>query len=221
MTLYIIATPIGNLEDLTHRAERLLNEVDLVVAEDTRHSRKLLDHYQIKTPLESYHSHSGPKKEAYLLNLLSEGKNLALISDAGTPGISDPGWALIRKAIEQSVHVVPIPGPSAFLTALMASGLHSHEFTYLGFPPLKKGRKTWFSQLKSEPRTIIFYESPHRLLKTLAELEEVFGPEQEIVLARELTKMHEEFLRNTLENLRRHFEGRAVKGEWVVLLNAH
>lgn len=204
--LYIVATPIGNLEDITFRAVRTLKEADYIAAEDTRHSKILLKKYDIKTPTLSFHSYSNDSKLDYLLSLLSEGKTIALISDAGTPGISDPGFKLISKAREQGIQVVPIPGASAFLTALSASGLATHSFLYLGFLPLKKGRQTLLNSLIDEKRTIAFYESPHRILKTLAELEEKFGNRQ-IVIARELTKIHEEYFSGTAKEALIHFGG--------------
>ncbi len=204
--LYIIATPIGNLEDITYRAVRILKEVDHIAAEDTRHSRILLEKYDIKTPTISFHSYSDEKKLAHLISLLKEGKSIALISDAGTPGISDPGYKLIVAAREEGIQVVPIPGPSAFLTALQASGLPTHQFLYLGFLPLKKGRQTLLQSLQEEQRTIIFYESPHRLSKTLGELHDYFGDRQ-LVIARELTKIHEEYFHGTAAEALQHFTG--------------
>lgn len=204
--LYIVATPIGNLEDITYRAVRTLNEVDHIAAEDTRHSRILLEKYDIKTPTISFHSYSDEKKLAQLINMLKEGKSIALISDAGTPGISDPGYKLIVAAREEGIKVVPIPGPSAFLTALQASGLPTHQFLYLGFLPLKKGRQTLLKSLQEEERTVIFYESPHRMAKTLGELHEYFNDRQ-LVIARELTKIHEEYFHGTAAEALQHFTG--------------
>lgn len=210
--LYIVATPIGNLEDITLRAIRTLKEADYIAAEDTRHSSILLKKYEIKTPTISFHSYSDERKLEQLLSLLRDGKNIALISDAGTPGISDPGYKLIVAAREQGTQVVPIPGPSAFLTALQASGLPTHQFLYLGFLPLKKGRQKLLDQLANEPRTIVFYESPHRLLKTLTELDAKFGG-RPLVIARELTKIHEEFFRGTAGQALQHFGGPGGPGE--------
>jgi len=204
--LYIVATPIGNLEDITYRAVRILKEVDHIAAEDTRHSRILLEKYDIKTPTISLHSYSDERKLPQLIDTLKEGKSIALISDAGTPGISDPGYKLIVAAREEGIQVVPIPGPSAFLAALQASGLPTHQFLYLGFLPLKKGRQTLLQSLQEEQRTIIFYESPHRLVKTLAELHDYFGDRQ-LVIARELTKTHEEYFHGTSAQALQHFTG--------------
>lgn len=219
--LYIVATPIGNLEDITLRAIRVLKKVDFIAAEDTRHSGILLKKYEIDTPTISFHGYSNEKKLNQLLELLKEGKDIALISDAGTPGISDPGYKLITAAYEQGTVVVPIPGPSAFLTALQASGLPTHQFLYLGFLPLKKGRQKLLDSLKEEQRTIIFYESPHRIIKTLAQLDEKFG-DRPVVIARELTKLHEEYFRGTAKEALQYFSGpdgkTKPKGEFVVML---
>lgn len=221
--LYIVATPIGNLEDITLRALRTLKEVDYIAAEDTRHSSILLNKYEIRKPTISFHAWSDQRKLTELLTLLEQGKNIALISDAGTPGISDPGYVLIKAALEKNIQVVPIPGPSAFLTALSASGLPTHQFVYLGFLPLKKGRQTLLESLKEEKRTIVFYESPHRILKTLNELAVRFA-DRPLVIARELTKIHEEFFRGTAAEALAHFGGsedkKSIKGEFVVILGA-
>ena len=216
--LYIVATPIGNLEDITKRAIRTLKEVDLIAAEDTRHSRKLLQHYLIDTPTSSYHSHSSDKKTHELINLLKNGKSVALISDAGTPGISDPAWSLIQAALDAEIPICPIPGPAAFLTALMGSGFPMNQFTYYGFIPAKKGRQTLFESLLKEKRTSIFYESPHRILKTLTQMKDVLGDDREAVIARELTKMHETFHRGTLDELLEEFGNTAPRGEMVLLI---
>ncbi len=216
--LYIVSTPIGNLEDITYRAVRVLNEVDLIVAEDTRHVRKLLDKYEIKTRVDSYHSHSDKRKLDKILNFLKEAKNVALVSDAGTPCISDPGFLLVRGAIDNKIQISPIPGPSAFISALVCSGLPVSKFIFLGFLPLKKGRQTLFKSLISEDKPIVFYESPHRIIKTLKDLEQYFGSDRQIILGRELTKIFEEFLRGTIAELRQHFEKKAPKGEFVVIL---
>lgn len=215
--LYIVATPIGNLEDITMRALRILKEVDYIAAEDTRHSKILLDRYDIHKPTISFHAWSDERKLAELINLLEEGKSIALISDAGTPGISDPGYVLIKAALEKHIEVVPIPGPSAFLTALSASGLPTHQFLYLGFLPIKKGRQTLLASFKDEVRTIVFYESPHRILKTLQEFSEKFS-DRPVVIARELTKIHEEFFRGSVAQAYQHFQQKQPKGEFVVLL---
>jgi 16S rRNA (cytidine1402-2'-O)-methyltransferase len=217
--LYIVATPIGNLEDITLRALRTLKEADLIVAEDTRHSHILLEKYEIKKPMISFHAWSDRAKLDEILAALRDGKNVALISDAGTPGISDPGYVLIKEAIEEGNQVVPIPGASAFLTALSASGAATHQFLYLGFLPVKKGRQTLLESLKEEKRTIVFYESPHRLLKTLHELDEKFG-ERPVIVAREITKIYEEFFRGTAKEAYGHFSAKSIKGEFVIILDA-
>jgi 16S rRNA (cytidine1402-2'-O)-methyltransferase len=210
--LYVVSTPIGNLEDITFRAVRILKEADLIAAEDTRHSKILLDKYEIKTPVTSFHSFTDQKKLEFIVSQLKQGQNIALISDAGTPGISDPGYVLIKAALEAKINIIPIPGPAAFLTALQASGTPTHQFLYLGFLPQKKGRQTLLNSFSQEERTIVFYESPHRILKTLCELNDVIG-DRKIVIARELTKIHEEFLRTTAEKAFEHFSGTKFKTE--------
>ena len=216
--LYIVSTPIGNLEDITMRAVRILKEVDYIAAEDTRHSGILLKKYEIKTPMISFHAHSGKYKVDKILDMFENGKDVALISDAGTPGISDPGYVLISAALEAGVEVSPVPGVSALLSALVGSGMPMDKFLYLGFLPLKKGRQTLFKNLKDEKRTIIFYESPRRLLKTLNQIQDFLG-EVEVVVARELTKIHEEFVRGDVSDVLKEFEERGdVKGEVVVLI---
>lgn len=217
MTLYTVATPIGNLADITFRAVETLKKADLIVAEDTRHARILLKKYNIQTYLESFHAHSGPGKLEKLMGRLKDGDDLALISDAGTPGISDPGFVLIRAAREAEIDVVPIPGPSAFLAALQASGLPTDKFFYLGFLPLKKGRQKLLKELAEEERTVVFYESPHRILKTLGQIAEIMSSRY-IVVARELTKIYEEFLSGTAEEVLDHFKEKKPKGEFVVML---
>jgi len=217
--LYIVATPIGNLEDITLRAIRTLKECDLIAAEDTRHSGILLKKYGIETPMVSFHSWSDHKKLESLINELKSGKDISLISDAGTPGISDPGYVLINAALEIGIQIVPIPGPSAFLTALSASGAATHQFLYLGFLPQKKGRQTLLKTFPEEKRTIVFYESPHRILKTLAELQ-IFITERRLIIARELTKIHEEYFRGTSKQAIEHYKTRSVKGEFVVIVQA-
>ena len=218
MSLYIVATPIGNLEDITHRAIRILKEVDLIAAEDTRHSGILLRHYGITTPTTSFHSHTSDAKAKALAAELAAGKNMALITDAGTPGISDPAWTLIQAALAQNVSIVPVPGQAAFLTALMGSGLPMNEFLYLGFIPAKKGRQTLFESLLEESRTVVLYESPHRLTKTLVQMAEILGSNRVVILARELTKMHETFHRATLGELLAEAQKKPFKGELVLLV---
>lgn len=217
--LYVVATPIGNLEDITLRAIRVLKEADYIAAEDTRHSSILFNKYEIKKPMISFHAWSDQRKLEQLLDLLREGKNIALISDAGTPGFSDPGYVLIKAAVEEGIRVEPIPGPAAFMAALSASGLPTHNFLFLGFLPMKKGRQTLLTALTEEKRTVVFYESPHRLLRTLAELEKYFG-ERPVCVAREITKVYEEFFRGTAKEAYDHFTAKGVKGEFVIILGA-
>lgn len=217
--LYIVSTPIGNLEDITLRALRILKEVDYITCEDTRHSQKLLKKYQIKTKIISFHSYSGRIKLEKILTLLKEGKNIALISDAGTPGISDPGYTLINEAIKNGIKISPIPGPSALLAALVISGQPMNRFVFLGFLPLKKGRQTLLGSLKDEKRTIVFFESPHRLLNTLRQLKEIVGDRQ-VTICKEMTKIHEEAVRNKLSEVIKYFEKDKIKGEYVVIVGA-
>lgn len=217
-TLYICATPIGNLEDITLRALRVLKEVDLIAAEDTRHTRKLLSHYEINTPLTSYYEHNARQKGPYLLEQLLQGKKIALVSDAGTPGISDPGSLLVQEAIKAQVPVVPVPGVTAFVTALCVSGLPTDKFVFEGFLPRKdKERKKQLENLIREERTLIFYEAPHRLLITLKSINEVM-PNRRLVIARELTKQYEEILRGTPGELLKHFEENPPRGEFTLIL---
>ncbi len=217
-TLYLVATPIGNLEDITLRALRLLREVPLIAAEDTRHTRKLLSHYQIRTSMISYHEHSPPARREALLAALAEG-DVALVSDAGTPALSDPGQELVREAIMAGYPVVPVPGPTAAISALVASGLPTDEFTFLGFLPRKPAeRKAALERVRHEPRTLVLYEAPHRLLATLDDLLAVLGDRQ-IAVARELTKLHEEWLRGAISAVRaRSTSGSGPRGEYVLVV---
>jgi len=215
--LYLVATPIGNLGDMTYRAVHILQHVDVIAAEDTRTSSVLLNHYQIKTPMRSYHSYNVPRETPRLIELLKNGRSVALISDAGTPGISDPGYHLVQACIQNNIRVIPVPGPSAIIAALIASGLPSHRFVFEGFLPQKKGRKKRIEQLAKEERTIILYESPHRILKTVREFYEQMG-ERPCVMARELTKKFEEFFRGTLGELLKYLESKPIKGEIVLLV---
>ncbi|MFH1533575.1 MAG: 16S rRNA (cytidine(1402)-2'-O)-methyltransferase [Nitrospirota bacterium] len=215
--LYIVATPIGNLEDITLRALKTLKEVDYIAAEDTRHSGILLQKYEIKTTVLSYHSYSSDAKQEKIIDLLKEGKSVALISDAGTPGISDPAYSLIRRAIEEDIRIVPIPGASSLLAALNMSGLPMNQFLYLGFIPLKKGRQTLLKSLDDETRTIVIFESPHRLLKTLNQLREHIG-NRKIAVCREITKIYEEAVRGTIEEAIEHFTAKKPKGEFVLVI---
>lgn len=218
-SLYIVATPIGNLEDLTFRAKRTLEEVDLIACEDTRHSSILLNHYGISKPMLSFHSHSPEKRLDTLVSELSSGKNVALISDAGTPGISDPGYVLIQGALQAGITVIPIPGPSATVTALSASGLPTDKFVYLGFLPLKKGRQTLLKELATLPYTFIFYESPFRLIRTIGDLQKYLPPESKISIAKELTKMYETYFRGTLADILKKLPPGNPKGEYVVMVH--
>lgn len=218
--LYIIATPIGNLKDLTFRAKEVLESVDLIACEDTRHSAILLNEYGIKKPLLSFHSHSGKMKVDKIISYLMNGDDVALISDAGTPGISDPGYVLIQEALENDVEVIPIPGASAVITALCASGLPTDKFLYLGFLPAKKGRQALLKSFADIPYTIVFYESPHRLIKTLGELKNYLKPDTKITIAKELTKIHETFFRGTVEDIAEKLPAGKPKGEYVILINS-
>lgn len=216
--LYLCATPIGNLEDITLRALRILKEVDLVAAEDTRRTRKLFSHYQIHTPLTSYHDHNRHSKGQHLINQLLEGKSIALVTDAGLPGVSDPGEELAFKAADEGIKVVPVPGPSASLTALVASGLPSAKFCFEGFLPARgKARATRLEELKPEIRTMVFYEAPHRLKATLADFLKCFG-DRRICVARELTKVYEEIWRGSLGEAVEKFSLKAPKGEITLVL---
>ena len=217
--LYIVATPIGNLEDITLRAIRVLKEVDVIAAEDTRHTRHLLDRYQIETQLTSYHDHNKEEKAPVLVSRLLEGKSVALVSDAGTPGISDPGYFLINLAVDQKIPVVPIPGATAAIAALSVSGLPTDNFAFEGFLPAKHtARLKRLQELTNEERTIIFYEAPHKIVKTVEDMLQVFG-DRRAVITRELTKIHEETIRGTLtEILKRLHEG-TVKGEFTIILH--
>lgn len=216
--LHIVATPIGNLQDITLRALETLKKVDFIICEDTRHSSKLLFHFEISKPLVSFHGHSSEKDLTKIMGMLGEGKTAALISDAGTPGISDPGYMLIQACRKAQVAVVPIPGASAFLTALMASGLPTNRFWYYGFLPAKKGRDTLFKKFSEEDSTIVFYESPHRILKTLEKMTAVM-PERIMVIARELTKMYEEFQMDRVATLYEEYKKRPkIVGEFVMIL---
>lgn len=218
-TLYIVATPIGNLEDITFRAVRILKEADLVAAEDTRHSRKLFSHLGISRPLTSYFDHNKAFKGPYLLAKLKEGLSVALISDAGTPCISDPGYQLVRDAVESGIDVVPVPGPSAFIAALSASGLQTDSFVFEGFLPNRQGkRRDKLISLKEEHRVIIFYESPRRLLAALSDVLDVLG-DRKVVVAREITKIYEEFIRGFLSEIISILSMREVRGEVLILVS--
>ncbi|HEY0667353.1 MAG TPA: 16S rRNA (cytidine(1402)-2'-O)-methyltransferase [Sphingobacteriaceae bacterium] len=214
--LYLVPTPIGNLEDITLRALRILKEVDIILAEDTRTSAPLLKHFGIDKKVYAHHQHNEHKSVSEIIRFLKEGKLVALISDAGTPAISDPGFLMVREAIKNELAVECLPGPTAFVPALVNSGLTSDRFTFEGFLPVKKGRQTRLKSLMDETRTMIFYESPHRLLKTLDEFIAFFGEERAASVSRELTKMFEETVRGTLPEIKTHFETNTLKGEFVI-----
>ncbi len=219
-TLYVVPTPIGNLEDITQRALRVLGEVDLIACEDTRHTRKLLNHYSIKTKTISYHEHNERERAAELGAMIEAGKSVALVSDAGTPAISDPGFRLVRLAVETGVPVVSLPGPSALITALAGSGLPTDEFFFGGFLPARSGaRRTRLEELRSIPATLIFYEAPHRIVATLKDAHQILG-EREAMIARELTKLHEEVARGRLSELAMRFSAsESVRGEIVLIID--
>ncbi|VXB42452.1 Ribosomal RNA small subunit methyltransferase I [Flavobacterium sp. 9AF] len=214
--LFLVPTPIGNLEDMTFRAIKVLQEVDLILAEDTRNSGKLLKHFEINTPMHSHHMHNEHKTVDNLVKRMQAGETIALISDAGTPAISDPGFLLTRACVENGVAVECLPGATAFVPALVNSGLPNDKFVFEGFLPDKKGRQTRFLALAEETRTMILYVSPHKLNKTLAELVQYFGAERRVTVSRELSKLHEETIRGTAEEVLQHFEAKPAKGEIVV-----
>jgi len=216
--LYVVSTPIGNLEDITLRALRVLKEVDMVASEDTRHTGLLLKHYGIKKRLESYHDFNKERKAPALIEELKSGRSVAVTSDAGTPGISDPCYLLVKLAIQENIRVIPIPGASALLSALVVSGLPTDRFTFEGFLPVKSGRRRKrLEELHEEKRTLIFYESPHRLLKTLQDISEILG-ERKMIVARELTKKFEEIKRGTPAEIKDYFQKSKVRGELVLVI---
>lgn len=214
--LYLVPTPIGNLEDITLRAIRILKEADIILAEDTRTSGPLLKHFEIDKKVFAHHQHNEHKASSEIVRFLKEGKNVALISDAGTPAISDPGFFLVREVLKHEIQIECLPGATAFVPALVNSGLPCDRFTFEGFLPVKKGRQTRLRELAEEERTMIFYESPHRILKTLEELAVVFGEDRQASVSRELTKMFEETVRGTLQEIKTHFETHTIKGEFVL-----
>ena len=217
--LFLVPTPIGNLGDITYRAVATLKEVDLILAEDTRTSGKLLNHYQINTPMQAFHMHNEHRKLEEITSKLNTGLNIALISDAGTPGISDPGFLLVREALSLNLKVTCLPGATALIPALVQSGLTSDRFVFEGFLPPKKGRNKRLEKLLDEDRTLIFYESPHKLLKTLSQFSEIYGPERRVSISRELSKMFEETFRGTLKEAEDYFNTHAPKGEFVVCVS--
>ncbi len=216
--LYLVPTPLGNLKDITLRSLEVLNLVDLILCEDTRTSSKLLQHYNIQKPLSPYHQHNEHKIVSHLADQLEEGKTMALITDAGTPGISDPAFLLVRECIKRNIRVECLPGAAAFVPALVNSGLPTNRFVFEGFIPIKKGRQTLLKQLATEERTMIFYESPMRLVKTLEDMAQYFGGERHCAVARELTKMFEENKRGTLLEVAEYFKSKSVKGEIVLVV---
>jgi 16S rRNA (cytidine1402-2'-O)-methyltransferase len=219
-TLYLVGTPIGNLEDITLRALRVLKEVDLIACEDTRHTAQLLSHYGIDKPTVSYHEHNELTRAAELVVHLERGDNIAVVSDAGMPGVSDPGYRLVGLAIRHHIRVVPIPGASAFLSALVASGMPTDSFHFAGFLPAKAGaRRTVLEAIRNSPRTELFYEAPHRIVECLRDIVEILGPERHVAVAREVTKLHEEFLRGRADEVLTQLEQRAeVRGEITLLI---
>lgn len=216
--LYLVPTPIGNLEDMTHRAVRILKEADLILAEDTRTSKKLMMHYGIETPLHSHHMHNEHKTVAHIADRIQAGETMALVSDAGTPAISDPGFLLTRECLSRGIDVECLPGATAFVPALVNSGLPNDRFVFEGFLPQKKGRKTKMEMLAEEPRTIVLYESPYKLLKTLKGFAELMGADRPASASRELTKLYEETVRGSLQELIDHFETKEPKGEFVLVI---
>lgn len=219
--LFIVPTPIGNLGDITFRAIETLKSVDIILAEDTRTSLKLLKHYKINSKIESYHMHNEHKKADSIINKISEGNTIALISDAGTPSISDPGFLLVRECIKNNIEVECLPGATALITALVISGLPSDKFLFEGFLPAKKGRTKRLKELSNEKKTIIFYESPHRILKTLKDFSDYFSPEKQVSVSREITKIYENTFRGTIEESIVHFEKNKPKGEFVIVLSTN
>ena len=216
--LYVVSTPVGNLEDMTFRAIRILKEADLVLAEDTRTSGILLKHFEIKNAMQSYHKFNEHKTVEGIINRLKAGETIALVSDAGTPGISDPGFLVVRECVKNDIEVQCLPGATAFVPALVASGLPDERFCFEGFLPQKKGRMTRLNALTEETRTMIFYESPYRLVKTLTQFAELFGPERKVSVCREISKIHEESVRGTLQEVVTHFTANEPRGEIVIVL---
>ncbi|MFD2825034.1 16S rRNA (cytidine(1402)-2'-O)-methyltransferase [Leeuwenhoekiella polynyae] len=216
--LFLVPTPIGNLDDMTFRAVKVLQEADLILAEDTRTSGKLLKHFEITTQMHSHHMHNEHKTVEGIVDRIKNGQTIALISDAGTPAISDPGFLLTRACVEAGLEVDCLPGATAFVPALVNSGLPNDKFIFEGFLPVKKGRQTRFLSLAEEERTMIFYESPHKLLKTLKHMAEYFGADRRISVSREISKLHEETVRGTAEEVLQHFESKPPKGELVIVV---
>lgn len=219
--LYLVPTPIGNLSDITLRAIDVLREVDFILAEDTRTSGILLKHFEISKPLHAFHQHNEHKVLEKVIERLKAGEKAALVSDAGTPGISDPGFLMVRECVREEIDIICLPGPTAFIPALVCSGLPCERFVFEGFLPHKKGRQTRLTALKAESRTMVFYESPHRIVKTLTQFAEYFGDERPASVSREISKMYEETIRGTLAEIITHFNTNPVKGEFVIVLAGH
>lgn len=217
--LYLVPTPIGNLSDITLRAIEVLKEVDFILAEDTRTSGILMKHYEISKPLHAFHQHNEHKVLEKVIDRLRAGEKAALVSDAGTPGISDPGFLMVRECVREEIEIICLPGPTAFIPALVCSGLPCERFVFEGFLPHKKGRQTRLTALKDESRTMVFYESPHRIIKTLSQFAEYFGEDRPASVSREISKVYEETIRGTLTEIIRHFETNPVKGEFVIVLS--
>ncbi|MBQ9560231.1 MAG: 16S rRNA (cytidine(1402)-2'-O)-methyltransferase [Bacteroidaceae bacterium] len=216
--LYVVPTPVGNLEDITARALRILREADLILAEDTRTSGNLLRHFDIRNAMQSFHKFNEHQVVSNFVSRLLGGETVALVSDAGTPGISDPGYLLVREAVRAGVEVITLPGPTAFVPALVSSGLPCDKFCFEGFLPQKKGRMTRLQELRDEQRTLVFYESPHRVVKTLEQFAEVFGPDRAVSVCREISKVHEESVRGTVAEVLAHFREEEPRGEFVIVL---
>ena len=216
--LYVVPTPVGNMEDMTFRAIRILKEADLILAEDTRTSGILLKHYEIKNAMQSHHKFNEHKTVEGIVNRIKAGETVALISDAGTPGISDPGFLVVRECVKNDIEVQCLPGATAFVPALVSSGLPDERFCFEGFLPQKKGRMTRLNALAEEPRTMIFYESPYRLLKTLTQFQEIFGADRQVSVCREISKVHEESVRGSLQEVVAHFTATEPRGEIVIIL---
>jgi len=219
--LFLIPTPIGNLEDITLRALRLLKEVDIILAEDTRTTSRLLKHYKIDNKLKSYHSYNEHRIQQQIISLLNEGSKIALVTDAGTPGISDPGYLIVKACLSNDIEIECLPGPTAFVPALIKSGIPTDRFIFEGFLPHKKGRKKRLENLTHETKTMVFYESPHRLLKTLNDMLSIFGPERQVSVSRELTKKFEETINGDLSYVVSSFESKKVKGEFVIIIQGN
>ena len=217
--LYIVPTPIGNLDDITIRGLKILETVDLILCEDTRRSKRLLNHFNIESKLRSHHKFNEHKEVQFIVEKIKKGQDVALISDAGTPGISDPGFLIARTCLENNIDIECLPGATALIPALLISGISIEKFVFEGFLPVKKGRKTRLDQLKEENRTMVFYESPHKLIRTLNDLSQTFGLDRKISISRELTKIYEETVRGTISELINHYQEKSPKGEFVIVLD--